>query len=361
MKEAVSISSAAGGSSPLGEVVRVSEVANPAVSGNSPRRLLDRYGRVATDLRISVTDRCNFRCQYCMPCGEIAWIPRSELLSYEEILRLVRILKTLGIESVRLTGGEPLIRAGLEHLVKGLAQLELADIALTTNGYLLPHKAAQLHEAGLVRVNVSLDTLDRRKFEEITGADALPRVLEGIRVAAAVGLRPIKLNCVVIRGLNDDEIEALTEFALENEVHLRFIEFMPLDGDRRWSPAAVVPASEILDRLRRAFVIEPLESDGPATTWKVAGEERASVGVIASVTEPFCARCDRIRLTADGQLMTCLFAIDETDLKSLLRTGATDEQIARTVEEAVANKWAGHSIGTKGFVQPSRPMYAIGG
>jgi cyclic pyranopterin phosphate synthase len=325
------------------------------------RTLVDSYGRVATDLRISVTDRCNFRCLYCMPSEEVEWLPRSELLSYEEILRLVKVFIKLGIRSVRLTGGEPLVRAHLERLVRGLADLPLDDIALTTNGFLLSQKARKLANAGLKRVNVSLDTLDRKKFREITRADALDRVLEGLGMAKEVGLDPIKINCVVIRGLNDDEIEKLAYFAGSEGYHVRYIEFMPLDGDRRWSSAKVVPADEIVARLKAAFDLVPLGSDGPAYSYKPADWTAGSVGVIPSVTAPFCDRCDRIRLTADGRLRTCLFALEETDLKSLLREGASDSELADTIVSAVARKWAGHRIGRADFVRPSRSMYSIGG
>ncbi len=324
--------------------------------------LVDSFGRIAEDLRISVTDRCNFRCTYCMPTGIVDWIPRNEILSFEELARLASICVELGIRSVRLTGGESLVRAHLERLVSSLAKLPLDDLALTTNGYLLEEKAETLAAAGLRRVNVSLDSLDRDRFKKITGADALEKVLAGIEAARVAGLEPVKINCVVMRSVNDDELVDFAYFAQSNSLHVRFIEFMPLDGSRSWEMSEVVTASEILDRLSGHFDLIPDDSSGPAEIYRFAGQEEAgSVGIIASVSRPFCDRCNRIRITADGQLRTCLFALEETDLKGLLRSGACDDEIASVIQRSVAAKWRGHRIGSADFCRPERSMFAIGG
>ncbi len=323
--------------------------------------LRDAFGRVATDLRISVTDRCDFRCSYCMPDGQIDWIPRCDLLSFEELTRLASIFVSLGVVSIRLTGGEPLVRAHLENLVAELAALPIEDLALTTNGSRLAAKAEQLAAAGLKRVNVSLDSLDPARFAAITGVDALDQVLAGIDAAKAAGLEPVKVNCVLMRDVNDEEILDFAEFALSNHLHVRFIEPMPLGASTSWKPSSVVPADEVVGLLSEHFELLPELADGPAETFRFAECPKASVGVIASVSRPFCARCDRVRLTADGQLRSCLFALEETDLKALLRGGASDSEIASVIRSAVARKWAGHKIGAEDFVRPSRPMFAIGG
>jgi cyclic pyranopterin phosphate synthase len=324
-------------------------------------RLVDSYGRVATDLRISVTDRCNFRCSYCMPDGHIDWMPRADLLTFEELARVASIFVQLGVKSIRLTGGEPLARAHLEKLVAGLRLLPIDDLALTTNGYALEKKAQALADAGLDRVNVSLDSLDRKRFAAITKVDALEAVLRGLRAARQAGLDPIKINCVVIRGVNDDEVVDFARFGRDNDFHVRFIELMPLDSSKMWRQSKVVTADEIIEAIAEEMELVPEISSGPAETYRFAESPKGSVGVIASVSKPFCDRCDRVRLTADGQLRSCLFALEETDLKSLLRSGCTDQEIASAISETVARKWAGHRIGASDFERPSRPMFAIGG
>lgn len=325
--------------------------------------LVDGFGRVVRDLRISVTDRCNFRCRYCMPEEGMEWLPRDELLTYEELTRFVGISLRLGVETVRITGGEPTVRADLPVFVRQLSGLAPdLDIAMTTNGLSLPIIADDLAAAGLKRINVSLDSLRRRTFEEITRRDRLDQVLAGLEAAARAGLHPIKVNCVLLRGVNDDEIEDLAEFGRTNRYQVRFIEFMPLDEGDEWTPDTVVPSSEVLERLDNAFGLVADETKGPepATTFSYS-DGMGSVGVIASVTAPFCSTCDRIRLTADGQLRTCLFATDEANVKELMRSGGSDEAVAALVARAVSNKAAGHLIGLPGFVKPERSMSRIGG
>lgn len=322
--------------------------------------LVDRFGRVARKLRISVTDRCNFRCQYCMPSENVRWLPRGEILSFEEIARLARVAVGLGVERIRLTGGEPLVRPQVEVLVEELAAIAgLADLSMTTNGYFLPEKAEALRRAGLRGLNISLDSLRRERFAELTRRDTFERVLEGIRAARAAGFR-VKINTVLMRGVNEDEVPAFLEWSRENGLLVRFIEFMPLDGDRRWSRERVVEADEILAAAARLGPVESVEAEPhqPARLYRVAGVE---FGVIASVSRPFCRQCDRIRLTADGKLRNCLFALDETDLRQPLRSGASDEELAAVMRSAVWSKWEGHLINRREFRQPERAMYAIGG
>ena len=335
----------------------------PAATGP----LIDGFGRVHTDLRISITDRCNFRCTYCMPTEGMQWLPRPELLTYEEIERIARVAVTeLGITSIRITGGEPTVRSHLPVLVAKLARLGV-DVALTTNGATLASQAADLAAAGLHRVNISLDTLQPDRFAAITRRDDLERVLAGVEAAVAAGLQPVKLNAVIVRGVNDDEIEALAAYGREVGAEVRFIEFMPLDGDGTWDVEAVVPAAEIVARLDAAFGLAPAEARGhePAARRRYA-DGRGAVGVIASVTDAFCDRCDRIRLTAEGRLRSCLFALDEVDLRRVVRDDAadaasTDAAIAAAIRGAVADKWAGHHIAQPVFVRPSRSMSQIGG
>ena len=325
-------------------------------------QLIDAFGRIADDLRVSVTDRCNLRCTYCMPAGGMRWLPRPEILTYEEIDRLVGISMSLGVRTVRLTGGEPLARRDLPVLIEMLAARGVPDLSLTTNGVLLAEHAGPLARAGLTRVNVSVDSLLRHRFAEMTRRDALDRVLEGLRAAEAAGLQPIKLNCVVVRGTNDDELVDFARFSRDTGYDVRFIECMPLDEEHAWTRDAVVPSREVLARIDAVF---PLEAAGrasePATMWRFADRARGSVGVIASVTEPFCSSCNRIRVTADGQFRTCLFALEETDVRALLRGGATDAEIARAMRDAVAGKWAGHKINDADFARPARSMSLIGG
>ena len=324
--------------------------------------LIDSFGRIADDLRVSVTDRCNLRCGYCMPPEGMPWLPRSEILTYEEIDRLVGVFMALGVRTIRLTGGEPLARRDLAILVAMLSERAVPDLSLTTNGVLLAEHADTLARAGLRRVNVSVDSLLRHRFAEMTRRDALDRVMEGLRAAESAGLTPIKLNCVVVRGTNDDEVVDFARFARETGYEVRFIEFMPLDAQGAWTRDAVVPSREVLDRIDAAYPIEPVRhGPEPATMWRFRDGARGAVGVIASVSEPFCSSCNRIRITADGQFRTCLFALEETDLRALLRDGATDHQIADVVRVAVAGKWAGHKINDDDFARPARSMSLIGG
>ena len=324
--------------------------------------LIDSFGRVADDLRISVTDRCNLRCTYCMPPEGMPWLPRSEILTYEEIDRLVGVFMSLGVHTVRLTGGEPLARRDLPVLVEMLAARGVPDLSLTTNGVLLAEHADALARAGLKRVNVSVDSLLRHRFAEMTRRDALDRVIDGLRAAEAAGLQPIKLNCVVVRGTNDDEVVDFARFARETGYDVRFIEFMPLDEDQAWTRDAVVPSREIVERIAAVYPLDAIEhGPEPATMWRFRDGARGSIGVIASVTEPFCASCNRIRVTADGQFRTCLFALQETDLRALLRDGATDAEIADAIRTAIAEKWVGHKINDADFERPARSMSLIGG
>ena len=335
--------------------------------------LVDPFGRVVRDLRISVTDRCNFRCTYCMPEEGLKWLPRSEVLTFEEFTRIADICVTrFGFEGVRLTGGEPTLRAGLPTLIAKLAALRLPDgtpldVAMTTNGATLRKSAGELRAAGLSRINISLDTLDRAKFAEMTRRDELDHVLAGIAAAKAAGFAPVKINTVVERGVNDDEIVALAEFGRTHGVEVRFIEFMPLDAGDTWQRRTVVGQDEIVAAIAAVWPLEQVPARGaaPADRWRyLDGAELgdgATVGVIPTVTKPFCGDCDRIRLTADGQLRTCLFATDEFDLRAALRSGESDDRIAERIEAAVATKWAGHQINQVTFSRPTRSMSQIGG
>ncbi len=346
--------------------------------------LVDSHGRVLRDLRISVTDRCNFRCMYCLPETEAAfnfyrgrwatlpnpapivhqWAPRSNILSFEEIERVVRIAVELGIEKIRLTGGEPLLRQEFEKLVAKLARIEgVRDLAVTTNGFHFQQKATALREAGLHRVSFSLDSLDRDNFRKMTGRDGLGEVLGAIRLARELEFHPVKVNAVIIRGVNDQEIEALAEFGQEQDLAFRFIEFMPLDSARVWLKEMVVPGHEILQRLQARFELKPaarLNSSETARRWTFA-DGRGEIGIIAPVSEPFCGHCNRLRLTADGHLRTCLFSVTEHDLRSRLRAEVTDEELKSYLKEVVWQKEARHHIGEKEFVPPSRSMSCIGG
>jgi cyclic pyranopterin phosphate synthase len=322
--------------------------------------LVDPQGRTVRDLRISVTDRCNLRCVYCMPAEGMPWLPKDDLLTYEEITRFARIALDLGVTGIRLTGGEPTVRAHLPVLVRKLAALGV-DLALTTNGATLDAVAEDLVAAGLGRVNISLDTLRRDRFVALTRRDQLDAVLAGIDAAVAAGLDPVKVNTVVVRGVNDDEIVDLAAFGRERGVTVRFIEFMPLDADGTWRRDQVVPAEEIVAAVDAAFGVEPVtRGHEPAERYRYR-DGRGEIGVIPSVTRAFCSSCDRIRLTADGQLRTCLFAVEETDLLGPLRAGASDDELAALIEAAVRRKWAGHGIEQVTFVRPSRSMSQIGG
>ncbi|WP_371496202.1 GTP 3',8-cyclase MoaA [Kitasatospora sp. NBC_00374] len=328
----------------------------------APSPLVDRFGRVHTDLRVSLTDRCNLRCTYCMPAEGLDWLPKAEVLTDDEIVRLVRIaVDRLGIRTVRLTGGEPLLRRGLPGLIARLTALG-PELSLTTNGIGLARTAAELRAAGLQRVNVSLDTLRPERYAEITRRDRIADVFAGMAAAKAAGLAPVKINAVPVRGVNDDEILDLVEFAAEHGYRMRFIESMPLDAQGAWNRDAMVTADELLEILGRRWELVPVGRHGnaPAEEWRIDGT-RTVVGVIASVTRPFCGGCDRVRLTADGQLRNCLFATEESDLRALLRGGADDAAVESAWRNTVARKGPGHSINSADFVRPERPMSAIGG
>ena len=328
--------------------------------------LADSYGRVATDLRVSVTDRCNLRCQYCMPPEGLDWLPKPELLTDDELVRLIRIgVERLGITEIRFTGGEPLVRRGLVGIVARTAALRpRPEISLTTNGIGLDRLAEPLHAAGLDRVNVSLDTLRPETFAALARRDRLADVLAGLAAAAATGLAPVKVNSVLMRGTNEDDAVPLARFCLERGYQLRFIEQMPLDAQHGWRRDDMVTADEIMASLSAEFTLKPDDSadrgSAPAEAFLVDGGP-ATVGIIASVTRPFCGSCDRVRLTADGQVRNCLFAREESDLRGLLRAGGSDADLAHSWQRAVAGKLPGHGINDPGFLQPARPMSAIGG
>jgi cyclic pyranopterin phosphate synthase len=326
--------------------------------------LTDGFGRVHRDLRISVTDRCNLRCTYCMPAEGMKWLPRQEVLTFEEIERIARLLvERYGFTSIRLTGGEPTVRAHLPVLVERLAKLD-TDLALTTNGTSLGLIAHDLAAAGLRRINVSLDSLRRERVIELTRRDCLAQVIDGIDAAIDAGLAPVKVNAVLVRGVNDDEVVEFATFGRERGVSVRFIEFMPLDASGEWTADKVVARDEIVATIGGVFPLEAAGHDRtgpePAEVFRYA-DGRGDFGVIASVTNAFCDSCDRVRLTADGQLRSCLFALDELDLRALLRGGASDDDLAAAVERCVAAKWAGHSVNQVQFIRPRRSMSQIGG
>ena len=328
---------------------------------SSAQDLVDPFGRTVRDLRISVTDRCNFRCQYCMPAEGMQWLPREEILSFEEIERFARIcIQAFGFNGIRLTGGEPLVRAHLPELVQRLARLGV-DVALTTNGATLRLHASALADAGLKRINISLDSLQKERFLELTRRDELDRVLDGIDAALDAGLNPVKINAVMMRGINDDEIIDFAEFGRNKGVTVRFIEFMPLEAGDVWNEGLVVPALEIVETINRVLPLEPVvRGNEPAERWRYS-DGNGEVGVIASVTKPFCGNCDRVRLTAEGQFRTCLFAVDEFDMRALLRSEVGDDVVAKAISDAVGTKWAGHAIGQVNFIRPKRTMSQIGG
>ena len=327
-----------------------------------PTSLVDGFGRVHRDLRISVTDRCNFRCTYCMPAEGLDWMAREDLLTYEELTRVARVcVERFGFDGIRLTGGEPTVRANLSVLIEQLSSLGV-DLSLTTNGTTLTNLAPALVSAGLERINISLDSLKRERFEQITRRDELDKVLEGIDAAVGAGLAPVKINCVVMRGVNDDEIVDFARFGRERGVTVRFIEFMPLDAQGEWTNEQVVTKAEIVAAIGDVFPLEPVaerESD-PAARWRYV-DGGGEFGVIPSVTEAFCESCDRVRLTADGMLRHCLFATRELDLRTLLRNGASDGDLAAAITAEVGAKWAGHQINQVHFIRPSRSMSQIGG
>jgi cyclic pyranopterin phosphate synthase len=328
-------------------------------------KLIDTYGRIHDNLRVSVTDRCNIRCFYCMPETDVKFERREQLLSFEEIERFVSIAARLGVRKVRLTGGEPLVRKNLSTLVRKLSQVDgIEDLALTTNGVLLAQQAEELYDAGLRRINVHLDTLDRARFKQITRRDDLGRVLEGIETCRRLGYGPIKINVVAVKNLIEPDIVPLARFGRERDIEIRYIEFMPLDSQGLWDRGRVLLADHIIEMLERE--IGPLEEipdcdqRAPATEYRFA-DGIGRVGFIASVSRPFCLNCNRLRITADGHLRYCLFAMEETDIRALLRGNAPEEEIAAAIAGCVRGKWLGHEINSTRFVAPPRPMYSIGG
>jgi cyclic pyranopterin phosphate synthase len=326
--------------------------------------LVDGHGREITDLRVSVTDRCNFRCQYCMPADGLPWLDREEILSFEEIERLVRVTAAMGVTDLRLTGGEPLVRREFPRLVSMLAGVPgIEDLSLTTNGYLLDRQADALVEAGITRVNVSIDSLQRDRFFQITRRDSLPQVLRGLEaIARHERVRPIKVNAVAMRGFTEEEALPFAEFARSTSFQVRFIEFMPLDGDHAWSPDQVLTGEELREIIHRVHPLEeaPREPHATARVFRFA-DGQGEIGFINPVSEPFCADCNRIRLTAEGKLRTCLFSLHETDLREPLRGGADDAELETVIRNAVWRKELKHRVGEPGFRQPPRTMSAIGG
>ena len=333
-------------------------------SGHSDAPLADAHGRILTDLRVSVTDRCNFRCRYCMPAEGMEWLDRSDILSFEEIERLVRAFARLGVTDVRLTGGEPLARREFPRLVSMLRRIDgIADLSVTTNGYLLERDAAALVDAGIDRVNVSVDSLARDRFHEITRRDALPQVLRGLEaIAAYERVHPIKVNAVAIRDFTEDEVYRFAELARSTDYQVRFIEFMPLDGDRAWEPDAVLTGAEVRELIEARYPLEalPREPHATARVYRFA-DGQGEIGFINPVSEPFCADCNRLRLTADGKLRTCLFSIRETDLREPMRAGASDHELTAILRDAAWRKELKHHVNEPGFVAPPRTMSAIGG
>jgi cyclic pyranopterin phosphate synthase len=324
--------------------------------------LVDGHGRRIGDLRVSVTDRCNFRCQYCMPAEGLPWLERDDVLHFEEIERLVGLLAAMGVSDVRLTGGEPLVRRDFPQLVAMLAPL-VEDLSITTNGYLLERDAEALVRAGATRFNVSIDSLQRDRFFEMTRRDALPRVLRGLEVLASFPeAHPIKVNAVAMRGFTEDEVLPFAQFAREHPYEVRFIEFMPLDADHAWTPDSVLSGDEIRAIIEQQWALEPVEREAHATARVYRFTDgRGSIGFINPVSEPFCGDCNRIRLTADGRLRTCLFSLNETDLRTPMRAGADDAELEQIVRDAVWRKELKHHVNEPGFVQPLRTMSAIGG
>ncbi len=327
-------------------------------------QLIDGHGRLIGDVRISVTDRCNFRCQYCMPADGLKWLDRSAVLEFEEIERVVGLLASIGVSDVRLTGGEPLVRRDFPKLAAMLAALPgVEDLSVTTNGFLLARDAAALVAAGVNRFNVSIDSLQQDKFYELTRRDSLPQVLEGLHALAAFPeTHPIKINAVAIRGFTETEIPAFVDFAREHPFEVRFIEFMPLDADHAWEPQKVLSGAEILAMINalHPLVEQPRDPSATAKVYDFA-DGKGRIGLINPVSEPFCDDCNRIRLTAEGKLRTCLFSLNETDLREPLRSGASDDQIVQIIRDAVWRKELKHHINEPGFIQPARTMSAIGG
>jgi cyclic pyranopterin phosphate synthase len=327
------------------------------------RPLIDGFGRIGDDLRVSVTDRCNFRCTYCMPEEGLEWLPRDQLLHFEEIRRLVGVFVDLGIRSVKITGGEPTVRADLPSLIRMIREVGPAlEISMTTNGVLLERQALALAEAGLQRVTVSLDSLLTHRFMEMTRRDALSKVFAGIAAADDAGLTPVKINCVVIVGTNDDELVEFASWSRETGHVVRFIEYMPLDAEQSWEREKVLASADVLGAIGAVYPLVRLNSDSePAASFGWQDDAPGGVGVISSVTEPFCDTCNRLRLTSEGQFRSCLFALDSTDLRGPMREGATDLELADLIRAAVSVKWEGHRINHPDFVRPDKSMSMIGG
>ena len=324
--------------------------------------LADKFGRQITDLRISVTDRCNFRCVYCRSANPETHLPSGELLTWDEYERLARILVGMGIRKVRVTGGEPLVRPGVEDFIARLKALGVQDLSMTTNGHLLAERCDRLVAAGLNRINISLDSLNRDKFERITRTKTFDQVIAGIDAAQASALRPVKVNAVLVRGINDDEVEAFAAFARDRNLIMRFIEFMPLDADRAWTREMVVTGAEVQDRIAARWPMVPVVHERSETARKFRfADGRGEIGLISPVSQPFCGHCSRLRLTADGKLRTCLFSKEDHDLRFLLRGDATDREIGDEILAIVAQKEKGHRINEPGFLPPSRTMVSIGG
>ena len=333
------------------------------IKSDSPK-LVDGMGRTIVNLRISVTDRCNFRCTYCMPADNVEFMDRSNLLSFEEILRVVTVASGLGINRIRLTGGEPLMRKDLPTLVKMINGVEgINDVALTTNAFFLKDQAQSLMDAGLKRLNVSLDALDPEKFRDVNRRDCLQAVLDGLDTARKVGFKSIKINAVAVRNFSESEIMGLIEYGRSDGFEVRFIEFMPLDSDKVWEREKVLFGHEIIDLIKEKYELVPVDNSleiGPASEYTFA-DGKGKIGIITAVSNPFCDHCNRIRMTADGKLRTCLFSADETNLKEMIRTGKSDENIAETIRQAVLIKEPGHKINLDDFERPDRAMHAIGG
>jgi len=324
--------------------------------------LIDKFGRQIKDLRVSVTDRCNFRCVYCRSANPETHRPADELLEWDEYERLVHLLVGMGIEKVRVTGGEPLVRPGVEQFIMRLKALGVRDLSMTTNGYLLAERLEALVTAGMNRINISLDSLDREKFERITRTKTFDQVIAGIDAAQASTLRPVKVNAVLVRGINDDEVEAFVRFARDRDLIMRFIEFMPLDQDHAWRRDMVVTGQEVYQRIEALWPLVPIAHERSETARKYRfADGRGEIGLISPVSEPFCGHCSRLRLTADGKLRTCLFSKEDHDLRSLLRGGASDREIGDEIVAIVSQKERGHRINEPGFIPPSRTMVAIGG
>jgi len=324
--------------------------------------LTDKFGRQIMDLRVSVTDRCNFRCVYCRSANPETHMPKGELLEWEEYERLVRLLVGMGIRKVRVTGGEPLVRRGIEGFIARLKALDVRDLSMTTNGYALADRCEGLVAAGMDRINISLDSLNREKFERITRTKTFDQVIAGIDAAQASKLRPVKVNAVLVRGINDDEVEAFAEFARDRGLIMRFIEFMPLDADRAWTRDMVVTGAEVYRRISAIWPLVPVVHERSETARKYRfADGRGEIGLVSPVSQPFCGHCSRLRLTADGKLRTCLFSKEDHDLRSLLRGGASDQEISDEILAIVAQKEKGHRINEPGFLPPSRTMVSIGG